>query len=55
MSEKGHISVKGVDMDTFLEIKSIAARNRKLMGDIVTQALKMWLENYRKGKREESK
>ncbi len=48
MVEKGQISVKGVDMDIFLEIKSIAARNRKLMGDIVTQALKMWLDNYRK-------
>ncbi len=47
MVEKGHISVKDVDMDAFLEIKSIAARNRKRMGDIVTQALKMWLEDYR--------
>jgi len=47
MVEKGHISVKGVDMDIFLDVKSIAARNRKLMGDIVTQALKMWLEDYR--------
>jgi len=47
MVEKGHISVKGVDMDSFLEVKSIAARNRKLMGDLVTQALKMWLEDYR--------
>ncbi len=51
MAEKGNISVKDVDMECFLEIRSIAARNRKKMGDIVTQALKMWLEDYRKGKR----
>jgi len=47
MVEKGPISVKDVDMDVFLEIRSIAARNRKKMGDIVTMALKMWLEDYR--------
>lgn len=47
MVEKGHISVKNVDMSTYLEIRSIAARNRKRMGDLVTQALKMWLEDYR--------
>jgi len=47
MVEKGHISVKGVEMDSFLEVKSVAARNRKKMGDVVTQALKMWLDDYR--------
>ena len=47
MVEKGHISVKGVEMDSFLEVKSIAARNRRKMGDLVTIALKMWLEDYR--------
>lgn len=47
MTEKGHISAKGVDMDLFLEVRSIATRNRMKMGDIVTQALKMWLEDYK--------
>jgi len=47
MAEKGNISVKDVDMEVFLEIRSIAAKNRMKMGDIVTQALKMWLEDYR--------
>jgi len=47
MVEKDHISVKDVETDIFLEIKSIAARNRMKMGNVVTQALKLWLEDYR--------
>lgn len=53
MAEKGNISVKDVDMAIFLEIRSIATRNRMKMGDIVTQALKMWQEDYRKGERDQ--
>ena len=38
--------MKGVDIDLFLEVKSIAVRRREKMGDVVTRALKLWLEDY---------